>query len=941
MAKKKQVTRGRKISAVFTCLILFASITADAAPLYFEKVSVTQRDGAVLNLFASGDEFYNWMHDGDGFTVMLDKSTGNYVYADIVNDVLVPTKLIPGISNPAHYGLKPWIKVSAESVKNKVLSEYGNNPPGQGDSPTTGTINNLVVFIRFADETEFTDQTSVYSSLFNNSTAGANSMYNYYKEVSYNQLSIISSFYPYTAGTVVISYQDSHNRSYYKPYDSLTNPTGYLSSERTMREHTLLNGAVAYVASQVSTSLVIDGDNDGNVDNVCFIIYGSTTAWSTLLWPHRWSLYSYSSMINGKRVYDYNFQIQNNLKSSGPGILCHEMFHSLGAPDLYHYTSNGIAPCSKWDVMDYNSNPPEHMGAYMKWKYGKWISSIPAVNPGTYSLKPLTSATNNCYRINSPYSVTEYYVVEYRKKTSTFENSIPDNGLIVYRINTAYTGNAYGPPDEVYVYRPGGTLTSNGTPSTANFSSSAGRTVMNSTTDPSPFLSDGTQGGLSITSVGSPDSTITFSFTLPAVNPPSAPALISPVNGATGQTLTPLLDWSDISGTTSYKLQVSDNSSFTGYLINDSTLTSSQYTVGTGVLQYNMTYYWRVYALNSGGSSPASTVFSFSTLSVTPTVQSGIFNDGPCLVFKAKSNLALNKQISGIIITFRYLSTYAVTFQNPVSVYGFALSNTTTSAGYTYRSYSTTQSTGVNWSAEAENEIMRINIGGSGTAIFELSNKIKNYNWYIEFNGTSYTNITTPFYASSVQSPLPVTMNSMNLNASGNSVTLKWKTSSEVNNKGFDIERKNVNDSSWIKAGYTDGKGTISTGGNYTFTEKLNASGRYEYRLKQTDYNGNYSYFNFTGSAEIVSPKSYSLGQNYPNPFNPSTKISFEIPEKTMVTIKIHDAAGREIETLIRGTKEAGIYEIEWNARSYSSGVYFYRIKTDKFSTVRKMVLVK
>ncbi|MCI0472725.1 MAG: M6 family metalloprotease domain-containing protein, partial [Ignavibacteria bacterium] len=355
-----------------------------------------------------------------------------------------------GFSNPSALDIKPRLRVSDGKISRIKFSEYGNNPPGEGDAPKTGTINNLVVYIRFADESEFTDQTSVYNTMFNNSASGANSMYNYFKEVSYNQLSIISTYYPVPPGSVVISYQDSHVRNYYKPYDSLTNPIGYLSSERTIREHTLLKDAVENIASQVPVSLNIDGDNDGRVDNVCFIISGSTTAWSTLLWPHRWALYSYSAMINGKRVYDYNFQLQNSLKSSGPGVLCHEMFHSLGAPDLYHYTSNGISPCSRWDVMDYNSNPPQHMGAYMKWKYGNWISNIPVISSGTHSLKPLTSQTNNCYRVNSPYTTTEYFILEYRKKLSTFENSIPDNGLIVYRINTLYNGNANGPPDEVY-----------------------------------------------------------------------------------------------------------------------------------------------------------------------------------------------------------------------------------------------------------------------------------------------------------------------------------------------------------------------------------------------------------------------------------------------------------------------------------------------------------
>ena len=118
----------------------------------------------------------------------------------------------------------------------------------------------------------------------------------------------------------------------------------------------------------------IDADGDGNVDNVCFIIYGSPGAWSDLL-CHMWTLYSYNVYINGKRVWRYNFQLQTWMEA---GVLCHEMFHTLGAPDMYHYNDN-LNPIGPWDLMANTTNPPQHMGAYMKWRYGTWISSIPEI----------------------------------------------------------------------------------------------------------------------------------------------------------------------------------------------------------------------------------------------------------------------------------------------------------------------------------------------------------------------------------------------------------------------------------------------------------------------------------------------------------------------------------------------------------------------------------
>ena len=511
-----------------TCLLVFlaamvlANLPASGALLWNVPVTVTQPNGEQLRLLASGDEFYNWLHDAKGYTIVQDPETGYYEYALLKDGLLRPSGFpVSSIANVndaslVYLQIPPGLKTSWE----KRIKPKDMMPEGAADlershpTPKTGTINNIIIFIRFNDELEFTDSISTYEAMFNNSASGVNSMYNYYREASYNQLTISSTFYP-TPTTLVRSYQDSQLRSYYKPYDATTNPNGYTDSQRTDREHTLLKNAVNGVSSTIPAGLNVDGDGDGNVDNVCFIIYGGPTAWSTLLWPHMWSLYSYTVNINGKRVYTYNFQLQTSLQSSSVGVLCHEMFHSLGAPDLYHYSHDGLQPAYMWDLMEVNSNPPEHMSAYMKFKYVGWISSIPLISSsGTYTLNPLTSSTGNCYRIASPNSSTQFFVIEYRKKTGTFENSIPGSGAIIWRYDTRYTGNASGPPDGLYAYRPGGTRTVNGTPANANYGAHVGRTAISDSTSPSSFLQDGSAGGLNISNISAADGTITFSVAL-------------------------------------------------------------------------------------------------------------------------------------------------------------------------------------------------------------------------------------------------------------------------------------------------------------------------------------------------------------------------------------------------------------------------------------------
>ena len=483
-----------------------------SAPIWNFPVIVIQPNGDTLHCFVSGDEYNNWYHDAEGYTIIQSPSTGYYVYAEKVNNRIVATNYIAGKVNPASIGLVKGVNRTLEEMtirRDQSLAKISslNNV----EAPNLGDINNIVIFIRFSDESEYTDLVSFYDGMFNNSNAGANSMYNYYNEVSYNQLSITSTFYPTPTGSTVLSYQDINPRSYYMPYNEITNPNGYSDSERMTREQQLLQRAINSISSQVSTGLDIDNDDDGYVDNVCFIVSGSPTAWSTLLWPHMSVLYNYPTYINGIRVYTYNFQIQTHLAAAANGVLCHEMFHSIGAPDLYHYTPDGMNPVHLWDLMEYNTNPPQHMGAYMKYKYGKWIGSIPEiVSAGAYSLNPLVSSTNNCYKIESPYSTREFFIMEYRRKEGAFENSIPGSGILIYRINMDERGNASGPPDEVYIYRPDGTTTTNGTPQSANFSSNVGRTTFNDATNPNSFLTNGSAGGLSVQNIGASNATISF-----------------------------------------------------------------------------------------------------------------------------------------------------------------------------------------------------------------------------------------------------------------------------------------------------------------------------------------------------------------------------------------------------------------------------------------------
>jgi len=510
-----------KQTILITLLIIVFALPLYAAFLTDIPMEITQPDGTTFNCWASGDEFHNWLHDADNYTIIQDKETGWYSYAQKTGSGLEPSAFIIGQSNPRSSGLQPGLNIDEEVYKQR-RRDWWQDAPRSNRTPTSGQINNIVVYIRFSDQTEFTSTLSFYDSMFNSSIPNTNSMYNYFMEDSYGNLSVTTSFYPYTTENLVISYQDSNPRGYFTPY-SATNTIGYSGdTERRLREHTLLQNAIAYIAPMVPADLVIDADNDGKVDNVCFVVKGSSGAWADLLWPHMWVLYSFEVMLHGSRVYTYNFNLENSMATSGVGVLCHEMSHSLGLPDLYHYTSNGISPVGRWDLMESNRNPPQHHTAYMKYRYTDWLPPVRTITQsGTYWVNKMLNQNDNCYKIlsNNP---QYYYFVEFRKTEGFFEPSLPGSGLLVYRIDTSQDGegNTYGPPDELYVYRPGGTTTSNGTVNSAHYSQESGRTAINESTSPSPFLGDGQQGGLNITQIGSSaGDSISFYITLPEPPP--------------------------------------------------------------------------------------------------------------------------------------------------------------------------------------------------------------------------------------------------------------------------------------------------------------------------------------------------------------------------------------------------------------------------------------
>lgn len=522
----------RKIA--FLALLLMA-VAAVAAPLKNMPVKVVQPSGDTLYCLASGDEYYHYMHDAQGYVIMQDEVTGYYVYARLnEKGRVVPTPHVAGMCVPAELGLVPGIMPSKEYLQEcrsayEIPQKYAKNGPKRLGNPMS-VVNNIVIFIRFSDEGRIPNSFHSVDSMFNDTAANAVSVHNYFKSSSYGVLESYSYFTPAAIGDSIVSYKALHPRRYYEPYSS-QNPDGYVGdNDRRAREFTLLQNAVQWVNSNagVDRSINLDVNNDGYIDNVTFVLSGTYTGWSGLLWPHQWSLYDRTVMINGKRVWSYNLQLAGSGDHYfGASTFCHEMTHSLGCPDVYHYEDwTNVSPAGSWDLMCGNGNPPQQTNAMFKNTMLYWFDSIRTLTqPGTYTLKSMASGPNNAYIIQSS-TQNQYYILEYRNKADMFDASVPHSGMLIWRWNTSpncsnANFNGTNIPHSIWLFRPDSDAdTINGNVDDACFSPEVGRSNFNASTNPHPYLCDGTvDSSFSISNIQVWGDSVTFDFHLGYYNP--------------------------------------------------------------------------------------------------------------------------------------------------------------------------------------------------------------------------------------------------------------------------------------------------------------------------------------------------------------------------------------------------------------------------------------
>lgn len=202
---------------------------------------------------------------------------------------------------------------------------------------------------------------------------------------------------------------------------------------------------------------------------------------------------------------------------------------------------------------------------------------------------------------------------------------------------------------------------------------------------------------------------------------------------------------------------------------------------------------------------------------------------------------------------------------------------------------------------------------------------------------------TTTLSITDNSSPLPVELVSFNASYLKGSVKLNWSTASEVENHGFEVEKRLADENSeWASLGFVEGNGNSNSQKEYSFVDNTsNSKGKYIYRLKQIDLDGTFAYSEEIEVDVNGMPTDYELSQNFPNPFNPSTSIRFSLPEASKVSLVVYNLLGEVVRVIEDGMLEAGYYTRNFDATGLTSGTYIYRLQTDNYEMTKKMMLIK
>jgi hypothetical protein len=390
---------------------------------------------------------------------------------------------------------------------------------------------------------------------------------------------------------------------------------------------------------------------------------------------------------------------------------------------------------------------------------------------------------------------------------------------------------------------------------------------------------------------------------------PTAPSLSGPSNNASCVSLTPTLNWNVVfPPVCTYRVQVSTTSTFNATVLDSSGILYLNFAIPATRLSNGTTYYWRVVATNQVGVGPWSSVRHFTTTYPTPVA--------PSLVIPVN-----NSNICSLAPLLDWDSV------SSVSTFRIRISDDST--------FATTVI-----------DINNLNVSVYQVPLGILQNNIKYY-WRVNAANSCVTSPWSQTWNFFVY-PTPVApiLIAPANNSYINDLVPLFDWDSVVSANSFRIEVSAdsnfattiIDTSGLIVSNYRAPAGRLQNTVKYYW--KVNASNSFVSSPWSQIWNFQ-ALLTTTGNIGSEIPKSFKLYNNYPNPFNPVTKIKFDLPINSSVLLKVYDITGKEVANLVDLNLNAGTYEYQWNADKYSSGVYFYKIETGSFTSVKRMVLIK
>ncbi len=385
--------------------------------------------------------------------------------------------------------------------------------------------------------------------------------------------------------------------------------------------------------------------------------------------------------------------------------------------------------------------------------------------------------------------------------------------------------------------------------------------------------------------------------------PPAIPVIAYPLAGTTGVAIRPRLFWNSVYGATSYNVQISASSSFSSLVVNQFGITDTS--LASAALTGNTTYYWRVSASNSAGTSQYSLPGSFTTIIAAPGL--------PTLT--SPSNAATNVSIAP------------------------TLTWTASSGATTYRLQIATDSSFVTTILNDST------LATTQRQVGPLTNGVKYY-WRVNATNVAGTslystvwNFTTVIAAP--QAPLLLSPQDGMINASLDPV-LTWNavggsTSYQLQLSTIPAFTSNVVDDSTISS-TSRSVGPLSLATVYFWRVRAKNDGGYGPFATSRQFRTILTTLVEQLGSNI--PKDFALSQNYPNPFNPATTIQFALPKSIQVTLKVFDALGKEVATLVTQELGPGYYSVRWRA-GVPSGAYIYRLQAGEYVETKKMIILR